>query len=119
MSELHLLPCFSASVESTKKTRRPWLWAMGTCKRPSVAMHRSPVAFSSTLSGSAKLPQLCYEERQETILSAVSLSVKWKRMCPSPKWAMKLRGSFSKNSCSRALVLRAFPSSTALHWLWE
>ncbi|CAO2599423.1 hypothetical protein LEMLEM_LOCUS9852 [Lemmus lemmus] len=45
MSELHLLPCFSASVESTKKTRRPWLWAMGTCKRPSVAMHRIRIHF--------------------------------------------------------------------------
>lgn len=39
---------------------------------------RSPSALSSTLSGNVRLPQLCYEERQETILSTVSLSVKWK-----------------------------------------
>lgn len=80
---------------------------------------RSPLALGSTLSGNVRLPQLCYEERQETILSTVSLNVKWKRMYPSPKWAMKLRGSFSKNSCSRAVVLRDFGSSTPLQWLWE
>lgn len=48
-SELHPLPYFSASVESTKKTRRPWPWAMGTYKRPSVAARRSLCLLSPPL----------------------------------------------------------------------
>lgn len=75
-SELHLLPCFSDSVESKKKTRRPWPWAVGTYKRPSVASCRS----------------LCLQRPPLSVawfLSCTGRSKPLLRNCESPAWPLQ------------------------------
>lgn len=75
-SELHLLPCFSDSVESKKKTRRPWPWAVGTYKRPSVASCRP----------------LCLQRPPLSVAWFLSCTVRSKpllRNCESPAWPLQ------------------------------